>query len=182
MQRVQSTHIFMLHVFEQSELSVGPLSKDLWLEGPVELFNGHFLFSLLVYCWAVGNDNAVSLQLFAVGWAFHSQYNVHSFENDWIVYFEVSFSEALHEIQGNSKDDLKQRYRTWDSFPVCGGLWLTEHQYVNVWQLLMCMFARICGAPNRRRTGLLGYLEPHPPTHITHFAVCCGQHCFTCNS
>lgn len=44
------THIFMLHVFEQSKLPVGPFSKDLRLEGPVELLNGHFLFSLLIYC------------------------------------------------------------------------------------------------------------------------------------
>lgn len=46
----KSTHIFMLHVLEQSELPVGPLSEDLRLEGPVELLNGHFLFSLLIDC------------------------------------------------------------------------------------------------------------------------------------
>lgn len=40
----------MLHVLEQPQLPVGPLSKDLRLEGPVELLNGHFLFSLFIDC------------------------------------------------------------------------------------------------------------------------------------
>lgn len=38
----------MLHVLEQPQLPVGPLSEDLRLEGPVELLNGHFLFSLFI--------------------------------------------------------------------------------------------------------------------------------------
>lgn len=40
----------MLHVLEQPQLAVGPLSKDLRLEGPVELLNGHFLFGLFIDC------------------------------------------------------------------------------------------------------------------------------------
>lgn len=31
----------MLHVFEESQLSVGPFGKEFGLEGPVELFDGH---------------------------------------------------------------------------------------------------------------------------------------------
>ena len=31
----------MFHVFEQPQLPIGPLSKELRLEGPVELLNGH---------------------------------------------------------------------------------------------------------------------------------------------
>lgn len=48
------------------------------------------------------------------------------------------------------------------------GLWFIEYEHLNVWQLVTCMFAVICRALNRRREGLLGYLEPHPPTRITH--------------
>lgn len=48
---------------------------------------------------------------------------------------------------------------------VCGFI---EYEHHNVWQRVTCMIAVICRAPNRRREGLLGYLEPHPPTHITH--------------
>lgn len=58
----KSADIFMLHVLEQSELPVGPLSKDLRLEGPVELLNGHFLFGLLIYCWAVEDNGITSIQ------------------------------------------------------------------------------------------------------------------------
>lgn len=50
----------MLHVFEQSELPVGPLSKDLRLEGPVELLNGHFLLSLLIDCRAAVDNGITS--------------------------------------------------------------------------------------------------------------------------
>lgn len=57
---LNSTHILMLHVLEQPELPVGPLSKDLWLERPVELLNGHFLISLLIYRWAVVNNGTPS--------------------------------------------------------------------------------------------------------------------------
>lgn len=55
-----STHILMLHVFEQPQLPVGPLSKYLRLERPVELLNSHFLFSLLIYCGAVVNNGTPS--------------------------------------------------------------------------------------------------------------------------
>lgn len=57
---LKSAHVFMLHVFEQSELPVGPLSKDLRLEGPVELLNGHFLLSLLIDCRAVADNGITS--------------------------------------------------------------------------------------------------------------------------
>lgn len=57
---LNSTHILMLHVFEQPELPVSPLSKYLGLERPVELLNGHFLFSPLIYCWAVVNNRTPS--------------------------------------------------------------------------------------------------------------------------
>lgn len=38
----------MLHVFQQPELAVGPLRKDLRLEGPVELLDGDFLLGLVI--------------------------------------------------------------------------------------------------------------------------------------
>lgn len=44
-----ATHILVLHVFEQPQLPVSPLSKNLRLERPVQLLNGHFLFSPLIY-------------------------------------------------------------------------------------------------------------------------------------
>lgn len=50
---VENTHILMLHVFEQSEFPVGPLSKNFWLKGPVEFLDGHFLLSLLICYWTV---------------------------------------------------------------------------------------------------------------------------------
>lgn len=50
----------MLHVFEQPELPVRPLGKDLRLEGPVELLYGHFLFTLVVYCRAVEEGDETS--------------------------------------------------------------------------------------------------------------------------
>ena len=36
------SHVFMFHVFEQSQLSVSPLGKELCLEGPVKLLDRHF--------------------------------------------------------------------------------------------------------------------------------------------
>lgn len=36
------SHIFMLHVLEEPQLSVGPLGKELRLEGPIQLLDGHF--------------------------------------------------------------------------------------------------------------------------------------------
>lgn len=33
----------MLHVLQQPQLSVGPLGKDLGLEGPAQLLDGHLL-------------------------------------------------------------------------------------------------------------------------------------------
>lgn len=47
------THIFMLHVFKQSELPVGPLRKDLGLEGPVELLDGDLLLGFVIDSWTV---------------------------------------------------------------------------------------------------------------------------------
>lgn len=35
------SYIFMFHVFEQPQLPISPLSKELRLEGPVELLDGH---------------------------------------------------------------------------------------------------------------------------------------------
>lgn len=46
---LHSTHVLMLHVLEQPELPVSPLSEDLRLERPVELLDGRFLFRPLVY-------------------------------------------------------------------------------------------------------------------------------------
>lgn len=42
------THILMLHVLQQHQLSVGSLGKDLGLEGAAQLLDGHFLPGLLV--------------------------------------------------------------------------------------------------------------------------------------
>lgn len=55
-----STHVLMLHVFEQTQLPVSPLSKYLRLERPVELLNGHFLFRPLIYRRAVVNNGTPS--------------------------------------------------------------------------------------------------------------------------
>lgn len=49
----------MLHVFEQPQLSVSPLSEDLRLKRTVELLDGHFLFGLLVYGGAVGRRRSL---------------------------------------------------------------------------------------------------------------------------
>lgn len=39
--QLKSSYIFMLHVFEESQLSVGSFGKKFGLEGPVELLDGH---------------------------------------------------------------------------------------------------------------------------------------------
>lgn len=44
----QETYIFMFHVLQQPQLSVGPLCKDLGLKGPVQLLDGHFLFGFVI--------------------------------------------------------------------------------------------------------------------------------------
>lgn len=36
------SHIFMSHVFEEPQLSVGPLGEELRLERSVQLLDGHF--------------------------------------------------------------------------------------------------------------------------------------------
>lgn len=55
-----STHILMLHVLQQHQLSVGPLGKDLWLEWAAQLLDGHFLPRLLVYGWtAAGKEKNI---------------------------------------------------------------------------------------------------------------------------
>ena len=37
------TYILMLHVFQQQQLPISPLGKDLGLEGPAQLLDGHLL-------------------------------------------------------------------------------------------------------------------------------------------
>lgn len=49
-------HIFMFHVFEQPQLSVRPLGKQLRLERPVQLLDGHFGSGSGVHCWAEGEN------------------------------------------------------------------------------------------------------------------------------
>lgn len=49
-------HVFMLHVLEEPQLSVGPFGKELRLERSVELLNGHFGSGSVVHCWAEGEN------------------------------------------------------------------------------------------------------------------------------
>lgn len=49
-------HVFMFHVLEEPQLSVGPLGKELRLERSVEFFNGHFGSGSVVQCWAEGKN------------------------------------------------------------------------------------------------------------------------------
>lgn len=48
------THVLVAHVFEEAQLSVGALGKQLRLEGPVQLLDGHLVASAAVYCRAAG--------------------------------------------------------------------------------------------------------------------------------
>lgn len=48
------THVLVAHVFEEAQLSVGALGKQLRLEGPVQLLDGHLVTSAAVYCRAAG--------------------------------------------------------------------------------------------------------------------------------
>lgn len=48
------THVLVAHVFEEAQLSVGALGKQLRLEGPVQLLDGHLVASATVYCRAAG--------------------------------------------------------------------------------------------------------------------------------
>lgn len=43
-------HVFMFHVLEEPQLSVGPLGKKLRLERSVEFLNGHFGSGSVVHC------------------------------------------------------------------------------------------------------------------------------------
>lgn len=163
---LNSTYILMLHVFEQPELPVSPLSKYLRLERPVELLNGHFLFGPLIYCWAVVNNGTPSHYLCTHdAFAFHYNFLLlKPRENDMMVCFEVSLSAQI----GGELLHPRSEWR---------GLWLFECRHVSVWQLVMWTLATICRAPIRGRKSLLGYLQPLPPTHIAHTcAECCRWH------
>lgn len=48
------THVLVAHVFEEAQLSVGALGKELRLEGPVQLLDCHLVASAAVYCRAAG--------------------------------------------------------------------------------------------------------------------------------
>lgn len=48
------THVLVAHVFEEAQLSVGALGKQLRLEGPVQLLDCHLVASAAVYRRAVG--------------------------------------------------------------------------------------------------------------------------------
>lgn len=54
----------MAHVFEEAQLSVGALGKQLRLEGPVQLLDGHLVASAAVYCRA----QKLLGQLLSGGW------------------------------------------------------------------------------------------------------------------
>lgn len=43
-------HVFMFHVLEEPQLSVGPLGKELRLERSVEFLDGHFGSGSVVHC------------------------------------------------------------------------------------------------------------------------------------
>lgn len=48
------THVLVAHVFEEAQLSVGALGKQLRLEGPVQLLDCHLVASAAVYRRAAG--------------------------------------------------------------------------------------------------------------------------------
>lgn len=50
---LECAYIFMLHVFEEPQLSVGSFGKKLGLEGSVEFLDGHLCPRPTVPCWTV---------------------------------------------------------------------------------------------------------------------------------
>lgn len=146
---LNSTHILMLHVFEQPELPVSPLSKYLWLERPVELLNGHFLFSPLIYCWAVVNNGTPSHYLCT---------------HEPLRFTTISFFRSREKTTWWSV----LRFRL---LGLSGGACGFKNVNVSVRQLMMWMLALLCRAPVRGRKSLFGYLQPLPPTHIAHTLV-----------
>lgn len=49
-QQKRPSHIFVVHVLEESQFSIGALGMDGRLEGPWQLLDGHFVLVLLVKC------------------------------------------------------------------------------------------------------------------------------------
>lgn len=49
---MSDSHVFMLHVLEEPQFSVGPLGKELRLERSVEFLDCYFGSGSVVHCWA----------------------------------------------------------------------------------------------------------------------------------
>lgn len=49
---MSGSHVFMLHVLEEPQFSVGPLGKELRLERSVEFLDCYFGSGSVVHCWA----------------------------------------------------------------------------------------------------------------------------------
>lgn len=49
---IKDTYIFMFHMLEQPQFTIGSLREDLWLKGSVQLFDGHLLFGFIINGWA----------------------------------------------------------------------------------------------------------------------------------
>lgn len=49
---MSASHVFMFHVLEEPQFSVGPLGKELRLERSVEFLDGHLGSGSAVHCWA----------------------------------------------------------------------------------------------------------------------------------
>lgn len=54
---VPASYVFVLHVFEKSQLSVGPFGKKFGLERPVEFLDGHLCPYPAVPCWTDEQEN-----------------------------------------------------------------------------------------------------------------------------
>lgn len=52
-----ASHVFMFHVLEEPQLSVGPLGEELRLERSVELLDGHLGSGSVVHRWAESKKN-----------------------------------------------------------------------------------------------------------------------------
>ncbi len=48
MSGIKDTYIFMFHMLEQPQFTIGSLREDLWLKGSVQLFDGHLLFGFII--------------------------------------------------------------------------------------------------------------------------------------
>lgn len=156
-----SPHILMLHVFEQPELPVSPLSEDLRLEGPVELLDGHFLFILLVDCRAVGGGWNTRQHIIT------SVLSLHEFHYD-------SAPTEVRTVGGNERMSSAEVFALKEiSILVKANEGWSAVLEARRCQLLMCALALICRAALCGRRGLSDYFGAASTNthHTNHFWV-----------